>query len=164
MFNCICTFPLPSDLLAQAIHPTSPLLALGLASGHVQIVRLPALPPNSSQRSRAEASSTNGHGTVETAWRTRRHKGSCRTLAFTLDGSQLFSAGTDGIVKAATTETGEVTGKIAVPRYARPLPFSLSGSIRMRNSFDKCNGVEQYSELLIAKPMASLILQPSCTS
>ncbi|KAL8751218.1 MAG: hypothetical protein Q9199_006575 [Rusavskia elegans] len=118
MFNCICTFPLPSDLLAQAIHPTSPLLALGLASGHVQIVRLPALPPNSSPRSRAEASSTNGHGTVETAWRTRRHKGSCRTLAFTLDGSQLFSAGTDGIVKAATTETGEVTGKIAVPSEA----------------------------------------------
>lgn len=161
MFNSICTFPLPSDLLAQAIHPTSPLLALGLASGHVQIVRLPALPPNSSQRSRAEASSTNGHGTVETAWRTRRHKGSCRTLAFSLDGSQLFSAGTDGIVKVATTETGEVTGKIAVPRYARPLPFRFNA---MRNLFDKCNGVEQHSELLIAKPMASWILQPSCTS
>ncbi|KAL8841112.1 MAG: hypothetical protein Q9176_003453 [Flavoplaca citrina] len=118
MFNSICTFPLPSDLLAQGIHPISPLLALGLASGHVQIVRLPALPPNSSQKSRDQSSSTNGHGTVDTAWRTRRHKGSCRTLAFNLDGSQLFSAGTDGLVKVATTETGEVIGKIAVPSSA----------------------------------------------
>lgn len=116
MFNSICTFPLPSDLLAQGIHPTSPLLALGLASGHVQVVRLPTLPSNSSQRSRDQSSSTNGHGTVDTAWRTRRHKGSCRTLSFNLDGSQLLSAGTDGVVKVATTETGEVIGKIAVPR------------------------------------------------
>ena len=121
MFNSICTFPLPSDLLAQGIHPISPLLALGLASGHVQIIRLPALPANSSQKSRDQSSSTNGHGTVDTAWRTRRHKGSCRTLAFNLDGGQLFSAGTDGLVKVAMTETGEVIGKIAVPRYARPL-------------------------------------------
>ncbi|KAL8980634.1 MAG: hypothetical protein Q9205_004342 [Flavoplaca limonia] len=124
MFNSICTFPLPSDLLAQGIHPISPLLALGFASGHVQIVRLPALPLNSSQKSRDQSSSTNGHGTVDTAWRTRRHKGSCRTLAFNLDGSQLFSAGTDGLVKVATTETGEVIGKIAVPSEPNGHPDS----------------------------------------
>ncbi|KAL8767291.1 MAG: hypothetical protein Q9209_006129 [Squamulea sp. 1 TL-2023] len=114
MFNSICTFPLPSDLLAQAIHPTSPFLAFGLASGHVQLQRLPLLPSNSSPRSKAKTLSTSGHGTVETAWRTRRHKGSCRTLAFSLDGDQLFSAGTDGIVKVATTRTGEVIGKVAI--------------------------------------------------
>ncbi|KAL8730879.1 MAG: hypothetical protein Q9166_003806 [cf. Caloplaca sp. 2 TL-2023] len=115
MFNSICTFPLTSDLLAQAIHPTSSLLALGLASGYVQLQRLPALPPNLSPGCKARSPSTNGHGTVETIWRTRRHKGSCRSLAFSVDGDHLFSAGTDGIVKVATTETGEVTGKIAVP-------------------------------------------------
>ena len=125
MFNSICTFPLPFDLLAQAVHPTSPLLALGFASGHIQLERLPAPPSNPSLSSKATSPSTNGRGTVETAWRTRRHKGSCRSLAFTSDGSRLFSAGTDGIVKVATSETGEVVGKIAVPRYARPLAFML---------------------------------------
>ncbi|KAL8698411.1 MAG: hypothetical protein Q9201_006587 [Fulgogasparrea decipioides] len=115
MYDSICTFPLPSDLFAQAVHPISPLLALGLASGHVQLQHLPALPSNSSPRSKAKTPSTNGHGTIETAWRTRRHKGSCRSLAFSHDGEHLFSAGTDGIVKAAVTETGQVTGKILVP-------------------------------------------------
>ncbi|KAL8798609.1 MAG: hypothetical protein Q9182_006521 [Xanthomendoza sp. 2 TL-2023] len=101
MFNSICTFPLPSDLLAQAVHPNSPLVALGLASGHVQLQQLPALPENLSPRSKAKSPSTNGHGTIETVWRTRRHK--------------------DAIVKFATTQTGQVAGKIAVPSpHAQP--------------------------------------------
>ncbi|KAL8685561.1 MAG: hypothetical protein Q9218_007686 [Villophora microphyllina] len=116
MYNSICSFPLSSDLFTQAIHPTSSLLAIGLASGHVQLHRLPSLPSNSSPRSKAKTASTNGHGTIETGWRTRRHKGSCRSVVFSSDGECLFSAGTDGLVKAAVTETGQVTAKIAVPR------------------------------------------------
>ncbi|MCJ1377376.1 WD repeat-containing protein jip5 [Xylographa soralifera] len=110
MFDTICTLPLPSDLFAQAIHPTSPLLAVGLASGHVQTYRLP--PTTSSP---THSPPKNGCGTIETSWRTKRHKGSCRSLAFSSDGDALFSAGTDGIVKAARTETGRVEAKIAVP-------------------------------------------------
>jgi WD40 repeat protein len=52
---------------------------------------------------------------IETAWRTKRHKGSCRCLAYSIDGRQLYSAGTDGLVKAADSATGIVTGKVAVP-------------------------------------------------
>ncbi|KAL8935853.1 MAG: hypothetical protein Q9211_004481 [Gyalolechia sp. 1 TL-2023] len=115
-FNSICTFPLPTDLFALAVHGNSPVVAIGLASGHVQLQRLPAPPPNSSTEAKANTPSTNGYGTIETAWRTRRHKGSCRSLAFTTDYVQLLSAGSDGIVKAAATETGQVSGKIAVPR------------------------------------------------
>lgn len=106
MFNSICTYPIRSDLFAQAIHPSSPLLALGLASGHVQLQRLPSSDPTEARNS-----------TIETAWRTRRHKGSCRSLCFDHDGEQLFSAGTDGIVKVAATETGQVASKIAVPLH-----------------------------------------------
>ena len=106
MFNSICTYPISSDLFAQAIHPRSPLLALGLASGHVQLQRLPSSDPQEARNS-----------TIETAWRTRRHKGSCRSLCFGHDGEQLFSAGTDGIVKVAATETGQVASKIAVPLH-----------------------------------------------
>ena len=109
MFDIICTYPLNSDLFAQCIHPSSPLLALGLASGQVQVHRLP--PADFSNASKA------GHGTIETAWRTRRHKGSCRSLCFSQDGELLFSAGTDGLVKAAATETGHVVSKIAVPLH-----------------------------------------------
>ncbi|KAL2040157.1 hypothetical protein N7G274_007060 [Stereocaulon virgatum] len=109
MFDTICTYPLTTDLFAQCIHPSSPLLALGLASGHVQLQRLPPAEP-----SRAPEA---GHSTIETAWRTRRHKGSCRSLCFSHDGEILFSAGTDGLVKAAKTETGQVESKIGVPLH-----------------------------------------------
>ncbi|KAL8937326.1 MAG: hypothetical protein Q9216_004484 [Gyalolechia sp. 2 TL-2023] len=100
-FNSICTFPLAADLFALAVHGTSPVIAIGLASGHVQLQRLPALPSDSSPKSKANTPSTNGHGTIETVWRTYY--------------GQLLSAGFEGIVKAAATETGQVSGKIAIP-------------------------------------------------
>lgn len=110
MYDTICTLPLKSELFTLSIHPTSPILALGLVTGHVQIHRLPvcslidgSLEPEP------------GHSTIETAWCTRRHKDSCRGLSFSPDGASLFSAGADGIVKAAATETGRVVSKIAVP-------------------------------------------------
>ena len=112
MFNSICTYPIRSELFVQAIHPSSPLLALGLASGHVQLHGLPSSDPKEARKS-----------TIETAWRTRRHKGSCRSLCFNHDGEQLFSAGTDGIVKVAATETGRVASKIAVPLHKYRLRF-----------------------------------------
>ncbi|KAL8743780.1 MAG: hypothetical protein Q9190_003909, partial [Brigantiaea leucoxantha] len=114
MFDSICTFPLSSDLFAQSIHPNSPYLALGLATGHVQLQRLPPLLPGSSESSPPYTHS-NGYGTIETAWRTRRHHGSCRSLAFSTDGDLLFSAGSDGIVKCAVTETGRVVAKVVAP-------------------------------------------------
>ncbi|KAI9662664.1 MAG: WD repeat-containing protein jip5 [Alyxoria varia] len=71
----------------------------------------------SSRRSSSGSPSLEGYGTIETIWRTRRHKGCCRALAFSNDGSTLFSAGTDGLVKAASAETGRVIGKVALPQF-----------------------------------------------
>ncbi|KAF2476782.1 WD domain-containing protein [Lindgomyces ingoldianus] len=116
MFDTVCTIPLSHDLFAQAIHPTEPIVSVGLASGHVYTYRLPAGASDDNSDPDATLASENGFGHIETAWKTRRHKGSCRTLGFDVDGTQLYSAGTDGIVKAADVGTGNVTAKIAIPR------------------------------------------------
>ena len=109
MFDTVCSIPLSHELFAQAIHPSEPIVSAGLASGHVYTYRLPG-------DNDAEAiASESGFGNIETTWKTRRHKGSCRTLGFGIDGSQLYSAGTDSIVKAADVATGQVTAKIRIP-------------------------------------------------
>jgi WD40 repeat protein len=114
MFENVCAIPLDSELFAQAIHPTEPVVTVGLISGRVQSYRLPAGASDDSDNDTTLASE-NGFGHIDTAWKTKRHKGSCRTLAYSLDGTSLYSAGTDGIVKVADSATGQVTAKIAVP-------------------------------------------------
>ena len=113
MFDTVCTFPLSSELFAQAVHPTEPLLTVGLSDGYVETLRLPPVPDDDGDA--ADTASVNGTGQIESVWRTRRHKGSCRSLAYSLDGKQLFSAGTDGIVKVADSMSGKVVDKIAIP-------------------------------------------------
>lgn len=127
MFDTVCSFPLPYDLFTQAIHPTEPIVSVGLSSGHVQTYRLPstAVATNGDDGA-STTSSANGTGHIDTMWATRRHKGSCRCLGFSIDGKTLYSAGADGIVKAAKVETGVVENKIAIPpakkkEYACPL-------------------------------------------
>lgn len=114
MFDTVCTIPLSHELFTQTVHPTEPIVAAGLASGHVYSYRLPAGASDDDDGDATLASEC-GFGQIEQTWHTRRHKGSCRTLAYSHDGAQLFSAGTDGIVKAADTATGKVTAKIAIP-------------------------------------------------
>ncbi|KAF2729493.1 WD40 repeat-like protein [Polyplosphaeria fusca] len=115
MFDTVCSLPLPADLFAQAIHPKDPIASVGLASGHVYTYRLPAGASDDGEDADDTLASENGFGQIETSWKTRRHKGSCRTLTFAADGAQLYSAGTDGIVKAADVGTGNVVAKIAIP-------------------------------------------------
>jgi hypothetical protein len=116
MFDTVCTLPLSADLFAQAIHPSEPIISVGLSTGHVQTFRLPPEEEENSDDEQASVSSSrNGKGHIDTMWRTRRHKGSCRTLTFGIDGEMLYSAGTDGLVKAARAETGVVENKILIP-------------------------------------------------
>lgn len=128
-YETVCTLPLTADLFAQAVHPSEPILSVGLASGHVQTFRLPAAEHSEDEddddddddediegSSHLSASNGNGTGHIDTIWSTRRHKGSCRCLTFGIDGETLYSAGTDGIVKAAKVETGVVVNKIVIPQ------------------------------------------------
>lgn len=114
MFESICALPLSGELFTQAVHPSEPLIAVGLSSGHVSTLKLPPVDEDGTPVSSGRRGS-NGTDMVETAWRTRRHQGSCRNVAYSVDGRQLYSAGTDGLVKAADSETGRVVGKLAIP-------------------------------------------------
>ncbi|CZT40324.1 probable WD repeat-containing protein jip5 [Rhynchosporium secalis] len=123
MFENLCTLPLSSELFTQVTHPTEPILAVGLSGGHVESFRLPAVGGSSSDEDDADTSViSTGTSTIDTEWRTRRHKGSCRTLAYSGDGEVLYSAGTDGLLKAANSSTGQVTSKINIP-------FDFSGKL-----------------------------------
>jgi hypothetical protein len=91
MFENVCTIPLTSDVFSQSIHPTEPLLTVGLSSGHVETYRLNPSVPKVSDRTGDSDSSVlpNGKATIDSLWRTRRHKGSCRALAYSHDGQGL---------------------------------------------------------------------------
>jgi hypothetical protein len=89
MFENLCTLPLSSELFAQALHPKEPILVVGLSGGHVQSFRLPSVEEEDGDADTSVIST--GTSTIDTEWRTRRHKGSCRTLAFSLDGEGRIS-------------------------------------------------------------------------
>ncbi|CAI4054156.1 Jip5p SKDI_16G4230 [Saccharomyces kudriavzevii IFO 1802] len=49
---------------------------------------------------------------VETLWKTKRHRGSVRAICFDANGDNIFSIGSDNILKKANTITGKVVKKV----------------------------------------------------
>lgn len=138
-------------LFSLAAHPTRPILATGLATGHLFCVQYDAEKLEEKCRERREkislmekeAFKSGKLSTITksvsqlkskwwtivedntdipsdydivTNWKTKRHKGSCRSVIFdpleNSVGENLYSVGTDHIIKKANTETGKVVSKI----------------------------------------------------
>jgi WD repeat-containing protein 55 len=92
MFENTCTLPLHAEIFATALHPSEPVLTVGLANGHVETFRLPPGNNASDEDTDGDASIlSDGKAMIQSLWKTRRHKGSCRSLAYAHDGKCRFS-------------------------------------------------------------------------
>ncbi|KAK6544072.1 WD repeat-containing protein jip5 [Orbilia ellipsospora] len=108
------SIPFQSSIFTLTAHPSEPLFTAGLLSGHVYTYTWPKeVPSDDDEHDEQNADALPGGYKV--AWKTRRHKGSCRSAAYSNDGQVLYSAGTDSIIKCASTTTGQVISKAVIP-------------------------------------------------
>lgn len=129
-------------LFTVAAHPTKPILATGLGTGHLFCYSYDdekleeRVNKNREEYLMAADDKDNirvsqlkkrwwlhekDHATIgpnsplSINWKTKRHKGSCRSVAFDVlensVGEHIYSIGTDHMVKKAATETGRVVAK-----------------------------------------------------
>ena len=72
MLDTLCALPLSADLFAQAVHPSEPLVAVGLSSGHVQTLKLPPVDQDGEKLEtpfHGGRRGSNGTDVVATVWR-----------------------------------------------------------------------------------------------
>ncbi|KAK9368393.1 WD40-repeat-containing domain protein [Lipomyces kononenkoae] len=106
------TISFPSTIFGVAVHPSRPLVATGLSTGHVFAHRYAADEIDIETNGDSGDSDDGGiTEKIDLIWRTRRHKGSCRGVAFDEEGAYLYSVGTDSVIKQALPDTGSVITK-----------------------------------------------------
>lgn len=133
-------FEFEDPLFAIAAHPERPLLAIGLANGYIFMVEynneaLAKFYQRPVQSGAASGSASTG-GTsaneskqwvvykickesasnefVKVVWKTKRHKGSIRSMCFNATGDEMYSVGSDNVIKRASTLSGKVIAKTTI--------------------------------------------------
>ncbi|CCH42250.1 putative WD repeat-containing protein [Wickerhamomyces ciferrii] len=51
---------------------------------------------------------------IKTIWKTKRHKGSVRSICFNAEGDEIYTVGSDNVIKRANAITGKVLKKIEI--------------------------------------------------
>ncbi|ODQ78415.1 hypothetical protein BABINDRAFT_83516 [Babjeviella inositovora NRRL Y-12698] len=139
-------FNFDDPIFAVAAHPTSPLIATGLGTGHVYMHKYNGERLEERAQAKKESYELSDKGRTSEkktvsksiyqskkkwwgvydaqnmdegdedfsmAWKTRRHKGSCRSVVFdSRTGEDVYTIGTDKIIKMASSATGKVINKI----------------------------------------------------
>lgn len=124
-----------TPLFALVAHPSKPILALGLANGYVFLLEydVDQLKANAADLAKKDMEDTEdtekapklwtveslskdgpvGAG-VKLLWRTKRHKGSVRAMCFSADGEEIYTIGSDGVLKKAQSMSGKVVKKCTI--------------------------------------------------
>ncbi|KAK9452132.1 WD40-repeat-containing domain protein [Limtongia smithiae] len=124
-------------VFAAAPHPSKAVVATGLASGHVFAHRYAKddiedenyredSDEDDDDVSAGSVSKSANAATATLLWKTRRHKGSCRALAFDDDGRYLYTVGSDSVIKQASPEDGRVIAKNSVDIKAPPTALAAT--------------------------------------
>lgn len=91
-------FGVDEPLFCMCFHPEKPQFLLGFATGQVLCYSYVPLEPSS-------------ECVPQLLWSTKRHKGSCRAIAYDESGNCAISCGSDGVVKKFDSQTGKVSKK-----------------------------------------------------
>ncbi|KAK9453887.1 WD40-repeat-containing domain protein [Dipodascopsis uninucleata] len=126
-----------------AVHPSKPVVASGLSTGHVYVNKY-AMDAESDNESNSgddsdeddEIKDAENYTVIkaqkskskERLWSTKRHKGSCRVLMFDEKGDYIYSAGTDKVIKQASSDTGRVTAKNTSELESEPTAMAVTAS------------------------------------
>lgn len=82
-----------------SFHPEEPRFVVGASTGEVTAYKYSVDPE------------TGACNVPEVVWTTKRHKGSCRALVYSEDGTSIYSVGSDGVIKRADSVSGKVRAK-----------------------------------------------------
>ncbi|KAK9467506.1 WD40-repeat-containing domain protein [Lipomyces arxii] len=126
------TLSYPEDVFSISSHPSEPVVAAGLSTGHVYVRRYAVDESDGFDDNNdlgfkgvKNGGSQSMHDLTE-LWKTRRHKGSCRGVIFDEDGDCLYSVGTDLVLKQASSETGKVTAKNTTDLDSEPSALAIT--------------------------------------
>ncbi|KAH3666992.1 hypothetical protein WICMUC_005339 [Wickerhamomyces mucosus] len=142
-----------APLFSFAAHPTKPIIASGLANGYVFVTqydpallsifsydqkeKLAQLGENDTKEKKKlkiwkveEISKDHepDQKTIDHLWKTKRHKGSVRSLCFNASGDEIFSVGSDNVIKKAHSETGKVIKKVEIKNNKSPITKILKST------------------------------------
>ncbi|KAK7203941.1 WD40-repeat-containing domain protein [Myxozyma melibiosi] len=125
------TLTFASPVFCTAAHPSEAVVATGLGTGHVFVHRYAEDDEDDrsdmSDDSDSEEEAKPGIKINEKVlWKTRRHKGSCRAVAFDELGQYIYTAGSDSVLKQASPMTGQVTAKNSSSLPAPPTALTTT--------------------------------------